>query len=285
MKKKSKKWLIFVGLSILLLWVAHAKWLPSVGAALILYPPRKLVISALPADCENISFQGNSVTIQGWRSKGSDQGRGTLVYLHGVADNRSSASGIIKRFHKLGFRVVAYDSRAHGESEGECCTYGFFEKEDLRRIVDSFDSGPIILFGSSLGAAVALQAAAVDERVTAVIAAEVFSDFRTVAIERAPVFFSSGTIERAFRIAEQKGRFKLSEVSPVNAGRKIRVPVLLIHGESDIDTTPDHAQRVYDALGGPKRLILVPGAGHNESLNGDVWQDIERWVDVIAPQP
>jgi len=41
--------------------------------------------------------------------------------------------------------------------------------------------------------------------------------------------------------------------------------------------------RVLAALAGPKRLILVPGAHHNESLRGDVWPEVERWVeDVLA---
>jgi hypothetical protein len=36
---------------------------------------------------------------------------------------------------------------------------------------------------------------------------------------------------------------------------------------------------VFDALNGPKRLILVKGAHHNESLNGTVWHDIDLWID------
>jgi pimeloyl-ACP methyl ester carboxylesterase len=55
--------------------------------------------------------------------------------------------------------------------------------------------------------------------------------------------------------------------------------VLLIHGASDVDTPPDHSRRVLAALAGPKRLILVPGARHNESLRGDVWGEIDRWLN------
>jgi pimeloyl-ACP methyl ester carboxylesterase len=94
------------------------------------------------------------------------------------------------RFRKLGFDVVAYDSRANGESEGDACTYGFHEKEDLREVLNSIEKGPVILLGSSLGAAGALQLAASDQRITAVVAAETFSDLRTVVTERAPFFFT-----------------------------------------------------------------------------------------------
>jgi pimeloyl-ACP methyl ester carboxylesterase len=205
-----------------------------------------------------------------------------LVYLHGIADNRTSGAGIVQRFGERGFDAVAYDSRAHGESDGDVCTYGFFEKRDLHRVLDGVGPGPIVLMGTSLGAAVALQEAARDARVTAVVAAETFSDLRTVATERAPFFFTSSAIARAFQIAEQQGRFRVDEVSPVAAAAEIKVPVLLIHGSADSDTPPEHSRRVLAALAGPRRLILVPGAGHNESLRGEVWREVERWLDGVV---
>jgi alpha-beta hydrolase superfamily lysophospholipase len=203
------------------------------------------------------------------------------VYLHGVADNRGSAAGVIQRFGARGFDVVAYDSRAHGESTGEACTYGFFEKQDLRHVIDTIDAGPIVLVGTSLGAAVALQEAALDKRVTAVVAAETFSDLRTAAEERAPFFFTSAIIGRAFRLAEQQASFQVDAVSPAIAAGNITAPVLLVHGDADADTPVDHARRVLANLHEPKRLILVPGARHNGSLRNDVWDEIERWIDAV----
>ena len=57
------------------------------------------------------------------------------------------------------------------------------------------------------------------------------------------------------------------------------VPVLLIHGADDVETPPDHSRRIYDAVKGPKRLRLVPGVGHNHSLQPDVWPEIDAWID------
>ena len=128
-----------------------------------------------------------------------------------------------------------------------------------------------------------MQEAAADSRVSAVVAAETFSDLRTVAAERAPSFFTRGIIDRAFVLAEQQARFRVDDVSPVQAAFRITAPVLLVHGAADVETPPAHSQRVLAALGGPKRLILVPGAGHNGSLRSEVWGDIERWVDEAVP--
>lgn len=259
---------------------AVASQLPAYGAGALLHPARRPMTGGPPATCQDETFNGDGVELRGWRCHSSGQRRGTLVYLHGVADNRMSATGVIDRFGKRGFDVIAYDSRAHGDSPGDICTYGFFEKRDLFRVLDTVDAGPIVLIGTSLGAAVALQEAALDARVTTVVAAETFSDLRTVATERAPFFFTPGTIARAFRLAEQQGHFDVDAVSPVAAARTIRIPVLLVHGAADADTPPDHSRRVLAALSGPKRLILVPGAGHNASLRGEVWDDIDQWLDA-----
>lgn len=267
---------------------ALAYFLPSLGAGGLLHPARRPVAGAPPPTCENAAFEGEGVGLKGWDCRTPVVRRGTLVYLHGIADNRMSAAGIIERFETHGLDVVAYDSRAHGDSDGPACTYGFYEKKDLSRVLDAIPRGPIILVGTSLGAAVALQAAAVDTRITGVVAAEVFSDLMTVVRERAPFVFTTGLIRRAIDLAEEQGRFQAGEVSPVVAARKVRVPVLLIHGEADVDTPPDHSRRVLTALPGQKRLIIVPGARHNQSLRGDVWNEIEEWVETVvatAPGP
>jgi pimeloyl-ACP methyl ester carboxylesterase len=84
---------------------------------------------------------------------------------------------------------------------------------------------------------------------------------------------------RDFQLAEAEGRFTIEAGSPEAAARKIEAPVLIIHGSIDRDTPPDHSRRVFKALHGPRQLILVPDAGHNQSLSGAVWQDIDTWID------
>jgi pimeloyl-ACP methyl ester carboxylesterase len=276
---------MIIGFGALVILGAAATQLPSIGAGLILHPPHRRVVATPPSSCQKVTFRGEGVNLQGWRGEAEGKRRGTLIYLHGIADNRASGAGVLERFRKQGFDVLAFDSRAHGESEGDACTYGIFEKQDLRAVLDTVRSGPVVLVGSSLGAAVALQLAASDQRVSLVVAAESFSDLRTVASERAPFFFSSATIARAFKLAEQKGGFRIEDASPVLAARAITVPVLIIHGAADSDTSPDHARRLFAALAGPKRLILVPNAGHNQSLHeGEIWTEIERWIDsIVAP--
>ncbi len=281
MTKRARMRLIIVGLVTILLVGTAAIQFPRIGAALILHPPNRRVAAVPPPQCEKIDYQGDGVTLKGWRGDASGKHRGTLIYLHGVADNRTSGAGVISRFQNRGFDVVAYDNRAHGESGGDVCTYGYFEKEDLRRVLNTVRPGPVVLIGSSLGAAVALQTAAIDGRISAVVAAECFSDLKTVVKERAPFFFTAGVVERAIQIAEQQGQFQIDAVSPATAARTVKVPTLVIHGADDVDTPPDHSGRVFANLAGSKKMILVPEARHNESLQGSVWEDIENWIDEV----
>jgi alpha-beta hydrolase superfamily lysophospholipase len=191
--------------------------LPSWAAEGLLHPARRHVRDDPPSNCENTTFAGAGVTLRGWYCHADGDRRGTIVYLHGIADNRTSAAGIAARYLARGFDVVAYDSRSHGESDGDFCTYGYFEKQDLHRVLDVIEQREprgIVLFGTSLGAAVALQEAAEDSRVAVVVAVETFSDLRTIARERAPFFLSASTIRTAFSLAGQRGQFRGEQCQP-----------------------------------------------------------------------
>jgi uncharacterized protein len=273
------RWVL--GSAVVLVVLITVLWaqLPGIGAGALLHPSRRVANAKPPAHCVNAELPGDDIALRGWLCGTPLASRGTLVVLHGVADTRHSTASIVERYLARGFDVIAYDSRAHGDSAGDTCAYGFFEKRDLRKVIDAFGHGPIVLVGTSLGAAVVLQEAASDPRVAVVVAAESFSDLRTVAEERAPKFFTRGVITRAFELAEREGRFQVDAVSPRQAAALIHVPVLLIHGAADVETPPDHSRRIYEALKGPKRLLLVPGVGHNHSLQPDVWAEIDKWID------
>ena len=85
-------------------------------------------------------------------------------------------------------------------------------------------------------------------------------------------------------MAAAEGHFDVDDVSPQRAATRITAPVLVIHGGADTDTRPDHSRRVFEALAGPKRLVIVPGAHHNESLRSEAWTEIDSWIDRQVPR-
>jgi pimeloyl-ACP methyl ester carboxylesterase len=200
--------------------------------------------------------------------------------LHGLGDNRGGSLGIARHFTARGFDVLAYDGRAQGESGGDACTYGFFEKRDLSRVLDKLGETRALVLGVSLGGGVALQAAAVDTRIALAVAVSPVSDLRTAARERAPFFASQGNVDEAFRIAEAEAHFRADDVSAVAAAAHVTAPTLLIHGAKDTETPPAHSDRIYRALAGPKQLFMVPDTGHKHVLTPDAWQQIDAFIDA-----
>jgi pimeloyl-ACP methyl ester carboxylesterase len=261
---------------------------PEWGANAILHPHRRTDVGRPDIPHRPVVFDSGGVRLVGWLFPAASPRKGLIVYLHGIADNRRSGIGFAQRFTAQGYDVLAYDGRAHGESGGAFCTYGFHERHDVSRALDSLGVAEAVLFGSSLGGAVALQAAAGDTRVRGVIAQSAFADLREIVEERARGFgilFRSSDVAEAIRLAERKAAFRADEVSPRALGPRIHVPVLLLHGEKDRETSPAHARRIYDALAGPRRLVMVAGAGHNDVFGRpETWREVETWL-ASMPAP
>jgi len=276
------------GLLAVVAWLASGCLPPEWGAAAILHPYRRSLVGEPALPYEAISFRSDDgLVLRGWLFRAQGARRGLIVYLHGIADNRRSGVGLARRYAPQGYDVLVYDSRGHGASDGTVCTYGFYEKRDLSRALDLAQAmtgaKDAIVFGSSLGAAVALQAAAVEPRIRAVVAQSSFADLETIIRDRAPFIATAGDVAKAIALAESEGRFRAADVSPCTAAGRIHVPVLLIHGEQDHETAPAHSRRIYEALTGPRRLVVVPGAGHNDVLGREeVWQVIGAWLAGVG---
>ena len=259
---------------------------PDWGAAAIAHPYRKPVTRRPHLAFELVRFESRGAALEGWLFRAGSP-RGTVVYLHGIGDNRESGIGVADRLVPRGFSVLAFDGRAHGLSGGAACSYGYHEREDVRAALDAIRAREAVLLGHSLGAAVALQAAAVDPRVRGVVAASSFSDLRTIVEERAAwLHVPRAYVARAVARAGEFGSFPPEEASPVALAPRVRAPVLLLHGVEDWRTPPSHSLRVAAALGGPHELRLLAGVGHDEILGRDeAWREIGRFLDRLYPSP
>lgn len=198
----------------------------------------------------------------------------TVVLVHGITYTRLGCIKYLPLFRRRGFNVLMYDQRYHGLSGGGNCTFGFYERHDLRAVLDWAlaqlpPGGWAGTMGESLGAAVCLQHAAIDPRPAFVIADCPFADLnellalrlrRDVGLPAFPFLPLSSLIARL-----QAG-FWFGQAAPLRAMPLLQMPVLLVHGQQDDYIPPQHSRRLYAAKRhGLRRLYLAPNAGHAES--------------------
>ena len=211
-----------------------------------------------------------------WFIPHRERPRGTIIYLHGVGDCKIGGIPYARLFHGKGFNVFLYDSRGHGKSEGRYCTYGFYEKHDLSSAIDYLEGrqdisvGRIGVFGTSMGAAVALQAAALDARIDAIVAEASFTDLRTIMVDyqkriiKLPWHFLRNlAISRSQKLAHFKARY----VSPIHSVTNVHKPILFIHGTDDTRIRAEYSRTLYANANQPKELFLIHRGDHTDLLN------------------
>ena len=180
-----------------------------------------------------------------------------------------------------GYGVVMMDGRAHGESGGNMATYGWLERQDTRAIVDTLNSAEMprhfFALGSPMGAAIALESAALDPRIAGVVAESSFSDLREVTYDYAALHWSLWLGRTLFRpcawtvilTTQEEGGFSIEEVSPEKSVTVRPFPVLLICDGSDRIVPCRHSRRIFKAATGPKELWEVSGAGHASAIGAE----------------
>lgn len=259
----------------------------SLASTAVTRPLRVPVLWAPPPPLAELRVRtADGLTLDGWVLEPRGATRGTVVLLHGKDINRTHFLGYAEGLRSDGYRLVAYDQRAHGRSEGSVVSYGCREVNDLQRVLDEAAVGPVAVIGESLGAAVALQAAAVEPRIRVVVAAAPFADLRTLLEQKAPFFMSGDQRRAAIQLAEEAMGCSVDALSPAAAAARIEVPTLVLHGSADRFIPIEHSLRVVAALKGPHRLVRLLGVGHVDVLTHEqVWRLIQEFIgdELVVP--
>ena len=192
----------------------------------------------------------------------------TVLFLHGNAENISTHFNSVAWMPAQGFNVLALEYRGYGKSAGSPSLPGVQLDIDaaMRALLERPDVDPrrIVIFGQSLGGALALHYAARGAQrraLRAVIADSAFADYRLIVQEKLAAFFLTWPFQwlPTFTVDNDYSPLaSIAEVSPL--------PLLLIHGERDSVVPAHHSQRLYDAAAEPRELWLVPHAGHIQAL-------------------
>jgi uncharacterized protein len=194
--------------------------------------------------------------LHGWWIPSQVPSAPVLLYLHGNGINIGANAAQAGRFHKLGLSVFLFDYRGYGQSTGpfpsERAVYADAQRA-WNYVVKERRIAPrnVILYGHSLGGAIAIDLALRQPDAAALIVQSSF----TSALEMSQRTQWTGVFPVGLLLNQ---RFASIEKVP-----RLQMPTLYIHGKEDGLIPFTMSQQLYEATRAPKRIQLFPGAGHN----------------------
>lgn len=199
---------------------------------------------------------------------------GTIILLPGWGETKETLIGYALDFASHGYRVVLVDLRGQGESSGKFVTYGLIEQHDISQLISALETrgqiaGKLALVGLSDGATIALDTAADNPRVSAVVAVAPFISLSTavreVGNDYAPLLsdlISDNKITEALGVADRRTGVDLAQANPSSHVANIKAPVLYIAGGSD-NIAPASAVRKLASQTPQAHFIELPKYPHS----------------------
>lgn len=205
-------------------------------------------------DFEDVYFIAkDGVKLHGWFISG--ESNTTWIWFHGNAGNishRLENLSLIREY--LGVNIFIFDYRGYGWSEGKVSEEGTYRDADaaLVHILSRQDVDPakIVLFGRSMGCAVAVDLA-YRNNVYALIIESPFTSISDMVRKTVPLLPIGAFI-----------RTKYDSLSKIRA---VTCPVLVIHGDQDEVVPIEFGCRLYQAANEPKEFYTISGSGHNDT--------------------
>lgn len=206
-----------------------------------------------------------------------------MLYLCGVGRNMGDYNYLarVAAFRQLGFSVLVFDYRGYGLSEGSFPTESQVYQDSQAawsylRHVRKISPEQILIYGESLGGAIALDLAVKHPEVSGLIMQSSFTSMAEVVKHRAfaQIFPIDLMLTERFD--------SLSKV------RSLQTPVLFLHGTADPVVPSEMSKQLYAAAPKPKQLFLISRAEHVRIYQpGDqsYLKAIQRFVESLPAAP
>lgn len=214
---------------------------------------------------EDIYFNASDgVKLHGWFFKAEGESLGTILVMHGNAENISTHINNVLWLVLEGFDVFAFDYRGYGMSEGKTEIKGVHLDSaaalDAVMSLPQADKERVFVLGQSIGGAIAVYTVAhshYKNRIKALIIDSAFSDYRRIAREKMDAFILTWPFQYPLSFLFN------NQYTPEKQIKKISpVPLLIIHGNSDKVVPDHHSSILYQEALEPKELWIAEGRGH-----------------------
>ena len=208
-----------------------------------------------------------------------------VICMHGHTSIRDSSLKYAYSFYRLGYSLVFFDHRSHGDNVRDYVTMGYREHQDALEVIKQVKAkfGEDIelgLFGCSMGGATSLMCLKERDDLSFVVSDCAFASLKDLVrgfcvIHKSIPFFFLGPTNLFLKL---RFHFSFKDASALKAvSVNTKVPVLFIHGDKDDFVFPINATKLYKAYNGPKRLEMFEEAVHC----GSIIADRERYYKVI----
>ena len=194
-----------------------------------------------------------------------------ILLSHGYTDNRFGSLKYTKMYLDLGFNVIVYDLRGHGENEPTFCTYSARERKDLIVLIqdcrDRYQPPLLGIHGESLGAATSIACLEEKPQIDFVVADCGFSDISNVLKGGVKsMHLPEGLVSLASVCARLRYGYSYDMMRPIDSLADNEVPILFIHGAEDSFILPENSERMEKETKGYSELHLIPEATHAASV-------------------
>ena len=201
-----------------------------------------------------------------------------VIGVHGYRSySRPEYAPYIEFYQSLGYSMLLPDDRAHLPSEGDYIGFGVLDRLDCvdwaKYLVQTYGEDiEILLHGVSMGGATVCAAsgeADLPVQVKGIVSDCAFSSaweelhYQLGEMAHLPADWILPKVEK---ICQKKAGFNFHEYTAIDQVKKATVPMLFVQGEKDPLVPAHMAQDLYDACASEKRLLIVPEAGHGESI-------------------
>jgi len=199
----------------------------------------------------------------------------TVIICHGVTENKINSMRFARLFERLGYNSVVYDHRRHGDSGGKTTSFGYYEKSDLKAIVDAvrerIGDATLGIHGESMGAATTiLYAGSYEDEADFYISDCSYSNFGEQVLHvlrRETPLRTTMLLRIANLFLKMRDGYTVGLVSPIVVVGNIDKPMLFIHSLKDNFILPYMTEELYEAKNGEKMLKLFEKGGHARSFN------------------
>jgi len=225
---------------------------------------------------EDVYFPANDGTaLHGWFLPAAGKAVGTILFLHGNAENISTHIGSVYWLPARGFNVFLLDYRGYGVSQGTPSLPGVQDDVDsaLRILLTRQDvpADRIAVFGQSLGGAIAIYYVAHSryrQQIRALVTESAFASYRQIAREKLAVFWLSWPLQYPLSWTFSDAYNPSAAVAQISP-----IPLLIIHGDQDPIVPLHHGQRLFELAKEPKQLWVVKGGGHIGAFQHQAYRD------------